>query len=166
MFYDRATNESDMPRYLLLFGDGVWDNRMLTSATRGLDPNQYLLCYESQNSLSHTSSYVMEDYFGLLDDGEGASLKENKVDLGIGRFPVTSERQAQIMVDKTIEYMQNKNAGPWKNVICVMGDDGDNNQHLEMAEEIAQLVEKHHPEMTTYCQGKDGAVIKDYAFIG
>lgn len=147
MFYDRATNESDMPRYLLLFGDGVWDNRMLTSATRGLEPNQYLLCYESQNSLSHTSSYVMEDYFGLLDDGEGASLKENKVDLGIGRFPVTSERQAQIMVDKTIEYMQNKNAGPWKNVICVMGDDGDNNQHLEMAEEIAQLVEKHHPEM-------------------
>lgn len=147
MLYDRATNDADTPRYLLLFGDGVWDNRMLSSATRGLNPDDYLLCYEAENSLSHTTSYVMEDYFGLLDDGEGGSLKENKTDLGIGRFPVTTEAAAKIMVDKTIDYMQNKHAGSWKNVICVLGDDGDNNQHLEMAEEIATLVETKHPEM-------------------
>lgn len=147
MFYDRAENEADMPRYLLLFGDGVWDNRMITSATRGLNPDDYLLCYESENSLSHTISYVMEDYFGLLDDGEGGSLKTDKIDLGIGRFPVTTEAAAKIMVDKTIDYMQNKHAGSWKNVVCVMGDDGDNNQHLEMAEEVACLVEANHPEM-------------------
>lgn len=74
MLYDRAATDADMPRYLLLFGDGMWDNRMITADTRGLNPDDYLLCYESENSLSHTSSFVMEDYFGLLDDGEGDNL--------------------------------------------------------------------------------------------
>ncbi|MDR2628087.1 MAG: C25 family cysteine peptidase, partial [Dysgonamonadaceae bacterium] len=31
MFYDRAAKESEKPKYLLLFGDGAFDNRMLTS---------------------------------------------------------------------------------------------------------------------------------------
>ena len=147
MLYDRAETESDMPRYLLLFGDGVWDNRMISSATQGLSPDDYLLCYESVNSLSHTDSYVLEDYYGLLDDGEGSNLVSDKIDLGIGRFPVSTEAEAQIMVDKTIDYMQKRNAGLWRNVICVMGDDGDNNQHLDMAEQISKEVEERYPEM-------------------
>ena len=32
MFYDRQTSEADAPKYLLLFGDGSFDNRKLTSA--------------------------------------------------------------------------------------------------------------------------------------
>ena len=147
MLYDRAATEADMPRYLLLFGDGVWDNRMLSSAVRNLNPDDYLLCYESANSLSHTSSFVMEDYFGLLDDGEGGSLRTDKPDLGVGRFPVTTAAQAKVMVDKTIDYMQNRYAGAWKNEICILGDDGDNNQHIRMADRLATLIEENYPEM-------------------
>ena len=51
MLYDRAT-PGDIPRYLLLFGDCLWDNRMLTSAAKGLAPDDYLLCYESEMPLS------------------------------------------------------------------------------------------------------------------
>lgn len=147
MLYDRADTEQDMPRYLLLFGDGVWDNRMQTAAVRGLNQDDYLLCYESENSLSHVNSYVMEDYFGLLDDGEGGNLLTDKTDLGIGRFPVTTEADAQVMVDKTIDYMENRNAGAWKNVVCVMGDDGDNNEHMDAAERIASLIEEDYPAL-------------------
>lgn len=147
MLYDRAATDADMPRYLLLFGDGMWDNRMITADTRGLNPDDYLLCYESENSLSHTSSFVMEDYFGLLDDGEGDNLMKNKIDLGIGRFPVTTEAEAKILVDKTVDYMENKYAGSWRNVICVMGDDGDNNDHIGKAELIAKQVEEEHASM-------------------
>lgn len=146
MLYDRADSDH-MPRYLLLFGDGLWDNRMLTDENEGKDPDDYLLCYESDNSLSHTSSFVMEDYFGLLDDGEGDDLEENKVDLGIGRFPVTTEDDAAIIVDKIIEYMENDYADAWKNVICVLGDDGDENDHIEKAERVAQLIEDEYPAM-------------------
>lgn len=147
MLYDRAVTEEDMPRYLLLFGDGLWDNRMLTSETRGLNPDNYLLCYESENSLSHTNGFVMEEYFGLLDDGEGGDLQMDKTDLGVGRFPVTTEEEARIMVDKTIGYMENRYAGAWRNVVCVMGDDGDENDHIKKAELIAEEVETEHPDM-------------------
>lgn len=147
MLYDRAEDEDQMPRYLLLFGDGSWDNRMISSGWRNYNPDNYLLCFESENSFSDTQSFVMEDYFGLLDDGEGRDLPNSKPDIGIGRFPVTTAAEAKIMVDKTIDFMTNTNAGHWKNIIFVMGDDGDNNQHLEMADELAEHVGKDNPEM-------------------
>jgi hypothetical protein len=54
MLYDRAETEADMPRYLVLFGDGAWDNRMLSPAWQYEDPDDFLLCYESENSYSST----------------------------------------------------------------------------------------------------------------
>ena len=53
MLYDRAQTDADMPKYLLLFGDCVWDNRMLTANCRNLNPDDYLLCFESENSFKH-----------------------------------------------------------------------------------------------------------------
>ncbi|MBO4590357.1 MAG: type IX secretion system sortase PorU [Bacteroidaceae bacterium] len=146
MLYDRASNEEDAPRYLLLFGDGASDNRMLSSDWKNCSPEDYLLCFESINSFSHTRSYVMEDYFALLDDGEGNDLLKNKPDIGVGRFPLTTENEARIAVDKAIAYMNNEHAGAWKNTILMMGDDGDNNQHMEDAEYIASMIESTYPK--------------------
>ena len=47
MLSDKAQSEADMPKYLLLFGDCVWDNRMLTSGCRILNTDDYLLCFGS-----------------------------------------------------------------------------------------------------------------------
>ena len=146
MLYDRAATIADAPKYLLLFGDGAWDNRMLSSAWKGKSPEDYLLCFESVNSFSATSSYVMEDYFGLLDDGEGGRLLYDKVDVGVGRFPVTTATQAREMVDKVIAYMDNAEAGAWKNTILMLGDDGDNNQHMRDAEQVAGMLESNYPD--------------------
>ena len=146
MLYDRAETMDDAPKYLLLFGDAAWDNRMLSSAWKGQSPDDYLLCFEAVNSFSSTSSYVMEDYFGLLDDGEGKRLLLDKVDIGVGRFPVTSVAQARDAVDKVITYMDNANAGAWKNTILMLGDDGDNNQHMSDAEQVALMLEGNYPD--------------------
>lgn len=146
MLYDRAETMADAPKYLLLFGDGAWDNRMLSSAWKGKSPEDYLLCFESVGSFSATSSYVMEDYFGLLDDGEGGRLLYDKVDVGVGRFPVTTVAQAREMVDKVIAYMDNAEAGAWKNTILMLGDDGDNNQHMRDAEYVAGMLESNYPD--------------------
>lgn len=146
MLYDRATTPDEAPKYLLLFGDGAWDNRMLSSAWKGSSPDDYLLCYEAENSVSTTASYVAEDYFGLLDDGEGGNLKRDKVDVGVGRFPVTTASQAREVVDKLIAYMTNANAGAWKNLILMLGDDGDNNRHMDDAEFVAQMLEDEYPD--------------------
>src|SRR3712207_8175174 len=50
MLYDKAASETDRPRYLLLLGDAFWDNRMLTAEAGDRRPDDYLLCYESENS--------------------------------------------------------------------------------------------------------------------
>ena len=147
MLYDRAEDKDDAPKYLLLFGDAAWDNRMISSQWRKYSPNDYLLCYPSENSFSDTRSYVMEDYFSLMDDGEGSDLLRNKPDLGVGRFPVTSASDAKVMVDKTITYLSRENAGSWKNLVYMLGDDGDNNQHMDYAEQVADTIRRFSPEM-------------------
>lgn len=142
MLYDRAENEGDMPRYLLLFGSGFWDNRLLTSSLRHLSADDYLLCYEDENSFSATDSYVSDDYFCLLDDGEGGDLPlSDTPDVGVGRLPATSESDAKIMVDKIYAYRLNEYAGDWQNVVCFIGDDGNNNVHMEESDAAAKLVE-------------------------
>ena len=85
MLYDRAEKGKE-PRFLLLFGDGAWDNRMLTSDWRNENPFDYLLCYESENSFSSTNCYVTDDYFCLLDDNEGANILREKGDIAVGRL--------------------------------------------------------------------------------
>lgn len=147
MLYERANDSYEGPKYLLLMGACLWDNRMLTMATRNCNPDDYLLCFESENSWNDTESYVMEDYFGLLDDGEGASLTRDKTDLGIGRFPVKSAAEAKIMVDKSITYLTNSNAGSWKNIVMMLGDDGDNNSHMQYCDDVAEKIIKRNPEL-------------------
>lgn len=149
MLYDRAETEADMPRYLLLFGDGAWDNRMVTTDWSGKSPDDFLLCYESENSYSHTSCYVSDDYFCLLDDGEGAAiLTSDQTDVAVGRISARDTGDATIAVDKIVSYRNNQEAAFWQNTICVMGDDGDENAHMQDADAVATLVEKNYPAMT------------------
>ena len=150
MLYDKVNDKSYAPKYLLLFGDCAWDNRMYSSTWRTSNPDDFLLCYESENSFSDTKSYVMEDYFGLLDDGEGYNPIREKSDIGIGRFPVRQATAAKIMVDKAIAYMSNQNAGPWKNLVYILGDDGDENEHMRYANNVAENIISKFPEIEVH----------------
>jgi hypothetical protein len=65
MFYDRATTANEVPKNLLLFGDGSYDNR------NKLQPNtNYIITYESEESLIPTNTYTSDDYFVTLSDNE------------------------------------------------------------------------------------------------
>ena len=66
MFYDRAKgNQAFMPKYLMLFGDGSYDNRNFTPGNTNLIPT-----FQSLNSLSPAGSFVSDDYFGFLSDDD------------------------------------------------------------------------------------------------
>ena len=146
MLYDRAEDEKDMPKYLLLFGDGAWDNRMNTSDWKTATPDDYLLCFESENSFNEIYCYVDDGFYALLDDGEGTNpMSSDKLDLAVGRFPVTTEDEAKIMVDKTISYVENANAGSWQNMLVFMGDDGNKDIHMRDVNEAAEETSAAHP---------------------
>ena len=143
MLYDRAISAkrmTDLPKYLLLFGRGTFDNRKL-------DPNSdnFILTYQADNSLVTTEAYVTDDYFTFLDDNDGNDISANLMDLGVGRFPVTTSQQATDVVNKTIKYIENKEKGSWKNQLCFLADDGDGALHMTQSDAIAQLIGNNFP---------------------
>ncbi len=120
--------------YLLMFGDGSFDYK-----NRVPDNSNIVPTYESEESLRATQSYVTDDFFGLLDDDEGAYCS-GELDIGIGRFPVKNIDEANIAVDKIERYLfkDKENLHNWAQTICFIADDGDNNLHFKQADK--QLV--------------------------
>lgn len=153
MFYDRGKkigDEKEMPRYLLLFGDGTFDNRSLQKDiwnTR--EKADKILTYQSYNSISKSNSCVIDDYFGFLNDEDGWSgigtlnpsfdtnFKKALVCLGIGRLPVRNITEAKNVTDKIINYVINPVSGAWKNNVCFIADDNDNFSHMIQADQVA-----------------------------
>lgn len=148
MFYDRALssgNTSNLPKYLLLFGKGSFDNRKILADSG----ENLVLTYQADKSLSEVLAYVTDDYFTFLEDNEGLQLQSHSMDIAVGRFPVTTTQQATDVVNKTIGYMNNTDKGKWKNNLCFLGDDGDYNYHMIMADSLASYVNKNHTSYHT-----------------
>ena len=150
MLYDKAA-PSDVPKYLLLFGDGTFDYKHIL---KGL-PN-FVPTYQSLNSTKSTSSYTSDDFFGLLDDSEGrwAPTDPDLLDIGIGRLPVNSADQAKNVVDKILAYCNYFDASnsffekqkkqvysSWRNEALFIADDEDFNIHINQANQLATKME-------------------------
>jgi len=138
MFNDRSSGSTKM--YLLLLGDGSYDNKSVSSIN-----TNFILTYQSDNSLVPVESFVTDDYFGLLDDGE--SLTDGFLDIGIGRIPVKTPEEAQDVVNKIIQYYIPSGFGSWRNRISFIADDGNDNIHMIQAESMAELVDTTFPSM-------------------
>ena len=141
MLYNRAPS-GITPSYLLLFGDGSYDNK------NRLDVNtNFIPTFQTEESIDNLNSYGTDDYFGMYGENEGFGAY-GSIDIGIGRFPVSTAEQAKIAVDKTIYYARNspKNLGDWRNTICFVGDDEDSSLHIEQADGYATTVVTKHKE--------------------
>ena len=139
MIYKKNTIK---PRYLLLFGDGSYNNKV-----RDLSTNSNLIpTYQTNNSLVLTASKVIDDFYGFLDDHEGNAFGSDILDIGIGRLPVKTTQEAQAMVEKVKHYyiQQNSNIfesnvcensvyntfGDWRNWITLLSDDAEDGWEL------------------------------------
>lgn len=159
MLYDRAGSDPAlMPRYLLLFGDGSYNNINLLPSNQNLIPT-----YQTADSWS-SATYTSDDYFGLLDDTEGESPGD-LVDIGVGRLPVSDLTQAQQAVDKLLAYDRftllspagtscttgsDGGSGDWRNWVLFCSDDqnGDGFEgdlHMDNSDRLARKVESEHP---------------------
>ena len=139
--YDNP-NINQKLKYLLLFGDGSYDNNTMESSN-----SNYILTYQSSNSLSPTGSYVSDDFFGLLDEGEGSVAGSESMDIGVGRFPVQTSEEAKTVVDKIINYTSSSASfGDWRNVMCFIGDDAEDSPiHQEQANQLSEIVDTLMP---------------------
>jgi hypothetical protein len=138
MKYLKQKGTSHPLKYLLLFGDGSYENKTPPPN----NPN-FIPTYQSENSNVVVSSFTSDDFYGLLDDGEGEA--DGTEDVGIGRLPVSDTIQAGIVLSKIKKYIDPSNMGDWKNVICLTADDEDGNTHMSDAEGLASVLEDSVP---------------------
>lgn len=158
MLYMRAATQADIPRYLLLFGDGSYDNKHRLPSN-----SNYIPTFQNLNSVGPTESYVSDEYYGLLDDAGGwdDSSDLGAVDIGVGRFPVRTADEAQQMVDKITHYMtrqqpvvnvspcvtdQCSRGGEWRNWLCFIGDDEDSDIHMSQSDQLATYVDTFYDD--------------------
>jgi len=158
MFYDRATNYANMPKYLLLFGGGSYDPKHRIESN-----TNFVVAYESEDSFDPAGgTYVSDDYFALLDTSvttppDGGSYL---LDLSVGRLTVNNTTEAQACVNKVMIYetptgqsaavstsccnTQNQyTLGNWRNTVCFIAHDGDDNGFEGYSEQMADTVEKN-----------------------
>ena len=134
MFYDR---DSSKFKYLIMFGAGSQDNRQIL-AKRPCT----ILTYESTGSHDETSSYVSDDFFGMLEDNSGKNPANELLLLGVGRIPCASLEEAESDVDKLIDYVNNPDYGPWRNNALLIADyyEEDHNLHAYQAEGLGSII--------------------------
>ena len=160
MFYNKAVVESELPQYLLLFGDGSYDNK-----NRFNNNSNYIPTYQSNESTVPTLSYVTDDFYGLLDNMEGLWTSD-AVDIGIGRFPARTKADAMTAVNKIINYTKTGFSlsesvtnscssqiggspfGNWRNTVCFIGDDEDGNIHMSQADQESALIDTAYNDYT------------------
>lgn len=142
MLYKKAAPGKE-PRYLLLFGDASYDYKNRTQNNTNIIPS-----FQSVASLSPISSFVSDDYFGMLDDNEGQAAN-GKLDIGIGRFPVFTAEQAIQAVDKVLYYCSGDERvkNDWRNVVTFVADDQNEggNLFVEDSEDLSKIIEKDYP---------------------
>ena len=149
--YDRAPDAARIPRYLLMFGDGHFDYRGITS-----DVPNFVPVYETDDMFSRINSYTSDDYYALLADGDGVwDLNDTteRVQLGVGRLPVRTAAEAALMVDKIEAYEGAATRGDWRTRATFVGDDqypnsNDNDLHVLNADETAKRVAIVDPVIT------------------
>ena len=141
MLYDRGT-DANRPAYLLLMGDGSYDPKDRIPGNNNLIPT-----YQSTESLNSTKSYVTDDYFGIMADNSGQDAN-GVIDIGIGRFPVSTPDEARNMVDKILHYasLEYPVASDWRNVLTFVADDENQNLHFQQAEELCAIVADKYPQ--------------------
>ncbi|TXE10983.1 type IX secretion system sortase PorU [Algoriphagus aquimarinus] len=130
---------------VLILGKGTFDYKGILGGRPNLVP-----IYTSRNSLNPLTTFSSDDYFSLLEFGQGewaeSRAGDESIQIGVGRLPVINPQEAKIVVDKIINYESNPKAGYWKQTVTFFADDGDNNIHLRDSETHSNFLNDNHKE--------------------
>jgi len=118
--YNNASSAENRLKYLCLFGDASFDYKDRIQNNTNLVPS-----WLSTESFNLTSSFVSDDFYGMMDDNEGSMLNSDQLDIAIGRILAENPQRAKEMVDKIDLYYQKGSLGNWRNNVMVISDDVD-----------------------------------------
>lgn len=141
MWYTRAGEKEDgYTKYCLILSRPTYDNKALTAAIKKADFPRIPI-WQSPSGFTPTSSYSTDDYIGMLADSNSApEMTTAKINVAVGRMPVTTVADAITAVDKLEKYMTDTSSQPWHNNVMVIADDQDNGTHLTQAEKVIEAM--------------------------
>ncbi|MBN7815437.1 type IX secretion system sortase PorU [Algoriphagus pacificus] len=131
---------------VLILGKGTFDYKNKFGGRPNIIP-----IYTSRNSLNPLTTFSSDDFYGLIDLGQGYWEESREGDelmqIGVGRLPVINTQEALIVVNKIIDYETSLKPGLWKESISWLVDDGDNGIHMRDAEALSENIRKSAPEI-------------------
>lgn len=132
-------------QYVLLFGDASYDNRTFK------EEQIPVICFESLESMNSTSTFVSDDFFGILQAATGVRGNDliGDLDIAVGRMPVNTLAEARAALQKLINYTTSPNSrGDWQNYITFFADDADKHQtmHAEGADNLSKQIAAQYPQ--------------------
>ncbi|WP_092847897.1 type IX secretion system sortase PorU [Algibacter pectinivorans] len=141
--YDNASTPENRIKYLCLFGDGSYDYKDRVSGNTNIVPSWY-----SYNSFSLATSFVSDDFYGMMDDNEGNMSANDKLDIAVGRILADTPQRALELVNKIESYYSKQTFGSWRNNFVVISDDNDSDLKGTLqatTDEIGDLVAEEKP---------------------
>ncbi|MBK8585862.1 MAG: hypothetical protein IPN88_10735 [Bacteroidetes bacterium] len=133
--YLSASTSSDSLKYVLLFGSASYDYKNILGFGQSVMPT-----YESSNSINLTQSFCSDDFYTFLDSAEGRFETNEIPDLAIGRIPVKTTQDAQV-VNKIMGYSSNSSMGMWRTKVTSVADDQDGNYWVRLMDTISNRIE-------------------------
>ena len=134
--YLTATSDNKKVKYVCLFGDTSYDFK-----DRITNNNNIVPAFQSYQSFNLVTSYVTDDYFGIMDDYEGELKGFDMQDVATGRYPVTTLLEAKHAIDKTLNYYSTNTYGDWRNSLTFVADDPDNPNEFVLQKTVDLITE-------------------------
>jgi hypothetical protein len=125
--------------WVLLLGDATWDYK---GYVRSSGYPNYVSTYERRYVVRWKEPYNTDDWLAYLEPSfQGSTARWPTV--AISRLPASSPEEADELVARSIDYIQNPEIGPWQNRVILISDDDrtpsgcDRIPHTRYAEELA-----------------------------
>jgi hypothetical protein len=143
--YDNASSPDKRVKYLCLFGDTSFDYKARVSSNLYNFPT-----WNALSSFNLTSSFISDDFYGLMDSNEGDFESSDRLDIAVGRVLADSPQRAAQMVDKVEAYYKEAALGSWRNNIVMVSDDVDEDWEEELqrtTNDIADAISSSNPSL-------------------
>ena len=138
-------NSSGNLKYLCLFGDASYDYKDRIANNTNIVPS-----WHSLSSFSLSSSFISDDFFGMMDFNEGSMSSSDKLDIAVGRILADTPQRAKVLVDKIESYYSEESYGSWRNNTIVIADDVDESWEdiiQSTSDSLATLIEINKPSI-------------------
>lgn len=144
--YDNFTDGSGAPllSYLALIGDANKDFRNIASPQPNLVTTNVNMDFFDANQ----EAYVTDDFFAYLDSTD--TISRAFLDIAVGRLPAATLQDAQLLVNRVIDYEVSADLDTWRDRVLLVADDENSKLNTQQGDFVLQSEILAHLSLAPY----------------